>query len=216
MTMEFWEKYKKMILIYGFALFLLVFMLADIILPEAGDIYNTTEIQVKEAVVSDTMIDNDGYYYVSLLMPSISGSALEAEVSSDFYQQVSIGQKVGVLVGQVETYSARPSFNRKQLKIKYVSKDWEVLSVYPTLADAQNENQLKTFTTSATLKQRIKSQDGRYFFLFDAGGKKVMGEVSETYYHKYKPDQTSSEQFELEFAGNGDFNRLVRIVKPEA
>lgn len=216
---RYWEKHKILIYIYGFTLLMLGLIAYDVIVPDAGDIYNTTEMQVIEAVITSTTIDSDNddnYYCINLSIPAISRSDLTAEVTSDFYFQAAPGQKVGVLVGQVETYHARPSLNRKQLKMKYVSKNWEVLSVYPSLADAQQENQLKTFTTNASLKQRIKSLDGRYFFLFNAGGKKVMAEVSSAYYQKYRPDNTPSDLFELEFAGNGDFNRLVRIVQPEA
>ncbi len=213
--MSFWEKHKKVILLYSLVAFLLVIMLADTFVPEARDIYNTTEVQVMEAVVVDKIQEDDSNY-LRLSVPSISASPLEAQTTIDFYQQANQGQKVGALVGVVETYTARPSWNKEQLKIKYVSKGWEVLSVYPTLADARNENQFKTFTTTASLKQRIKSLDGRYYFLFNVGGKKVMAEVSNDYYHKYRPQKTAPEQFELEFAGNGDFNHLVRILKPKS
>jgi hypothetical protein len=58
------------------------------------------------------------------------------------------------------------------------------------------------------------STDGRYFFLFDAGGKKVMAEVSNEYYQSYQPHSTPTDSFELEFEGIGDFNHLLRIVRP--
>lgn len=110
--------------------------------------------------------------------------------------------------------SREEELDKVQLNLKYGATNWEVLSLYPSLADAQKENQTKTFTTTASLKQRIKSMDGRYFFLFDAEGKKVMAEVSNEYYQLYTPQTAPIDSFELKFAGTGDFNHLVRIVKP--
>lgn len=147
-------------------------------------------------------------------MPGLTDSPLWVETTQDFYQQANPGQTVGVLVGAVDTYHVKKSLDKVQLNLKYGATNWEVLSLYPSLADAQKENQTKTFTTTASLKQRIKSMDGRYFFLFDAEGKKVMAEVSNEYYQLYTPQTAPIDSFELKFAGTGDFNHLVRIVKP--
>lgn len=211
--MDFKNKRWKQILLYALIAVMVLIMGYDIIWPDAKDIYNTTEVKTMEATVQGKSTENNAYY-LQVTVPGITPSPLYVQASSEFYQQASVGQKVGVLLGLVEKSKARPSLDKKQLKIKYISKEWEVLSLFPSLQEAQQQNQSKTFTTTASLKQRIKSTDGRFYFLFDAGGKNVMAEVSNDYYQKYQPQNTPKDAFELEFAGTGDFNRLVRIVKP--
>jgi len=177
------------------------------------DVYTTTEVKVMEATVINKEMSNNAYS-LQVDAAGLANSLLWVETTQDFYQQANTGKIVGVLVGSVDTYHVKKSLDRSQLNLKYNATNWEVLSLYPSLADAQKENQPKTFTTTASLKQRVKSLDGRYFFLFDAGGKKVMAEVNSEYYQRYKPQSTPSNSFELEFEGIGDFNHLVRIVKP--
>lgn len=177
------------------------------------DVYTTTEVKVMEATVVNKEMSNNAYS-LQVNPAGLANSLLWVETTQDFYQQANTGKIVGVLVGSVDTYHVKKSLDRSQLNLKYNATNWEVLSLYPSLADAQKENQPKTFTTTASLKQRVKSLDGRYFFLFDAGGKKVMAEVNSEYYQRYKPQSTPSDSFELEFEGIGDFNHLVRIVKP--
>lgn len=179
----------------------------------AKDVYTTTEVKVMEATVINKEMSNNAYS-LQVNPAGLANSLLWVETTQDFYQQANTGKIVGVLVGSVDTYHVKKSLDRSQLNLKYNATNWEVLSLYPSLADAQKENQPKTFTTTASLKQRVKSLDGRYFFLFDAGGKKVMAEVNSEYYQRYKPQSTPSDSFELEFEGIGDFNHLVRIVKP--
>ena len=177
------------------------------------DVYTTTEVKVMEATVINKEMSNNAYS-LQVDAAGLANSLLWVETTQDFYQQANTGKIVGVLVGSVDTYHVKKSLDRSQLNLKYNATNWEVLSLYPSLADAQKENQPKTFTTTASLKQRVKSLDGRYFFLFDAGGKKVMAEVNSEYYQRYKPQSTPSNSFELEFEGIGDLNHLVRIVKP--
>ena len=203
----------KKILIGFIIVTAVILAIASSILFSSKDIYTTTEVKVTEATVVTREISTN-IYYLQVNVPAITNSPLWVETTSDFYQQANPGQTVGVLVGSVDTYHAKKSLDRSQLNLKYSATNWEVLSLYPSLVDAQNENQPKTFTTTATLTQRLKSLDGRYFFLFDAGGKKVKAEVSSEYYQLYKPQSTPSDFFELEFEGTGDFNHLVRIVKP--
>jgi len=204
---------NKLLLGIPIAAVLIILIGAVVIFFSSKDIYTTTDVKVVDATVVTREI-SDNIYYLQVNVPTLTDSPLWVETTSDFYQQANPGQSVGALVGSVDTYHVKKSLDRSQLKIKYSATNWEVLSIYPSLADAQNENQPKTFTTTATLKQRIKSLDGRYFFLFDAGGKRVMAEVSNEYYQSYKPQVTPNDSFELEFAGTGDFNHLVRIVKP--
>lgn len=211
--MEFWETNRRKVVLVSLVIVTIAIIAGSFLWPSARDVYNTIDVKIAEAVVQSKSSDSNAYY-LQVSVPGTTNSALDVQTSSEFYQQASIGQKVGVLVGTVERYSARPSWNKEQLRMKYVSSNWEVLSVYPSLLDAEKENQSKTFTTTASLKQRIKSTDGRYFFLFDAGGKKVMAEVNSAYYQKYQPQNTPANTFELQFAANGDFNRLLRIVKP--
>jgi len=177
------------------------------------DVYTTMEVKVMEATVTTKEMSNNAYY-LQVNVAGLANSLLEVETTQGFYQQANTGKIVGVLVGSVDTYHVKKSLDRSQLNLKYNGTNWEVLSLYPSLADAQKENPPKTFTTTASLKQRIKSLDGRYFFLFDAGGKKVMAEVNSEYYQRYKPQSTPGDSFELEFEGIGDFNHLIRIVKP--
>ncbi len=204
---------KKKILIGIFIVLVGILICTIVLLPSAKDVYSTTEVKVTEAtIVSRDIADNN--YYIQVNVSGLLISPLWVTTTEDFFQQAKPGQTVGVLVGAVDTYRVKKSLNKRQLNIKYGATTWEVLSLYPSLADAKKESQPKTFTTTASLKQRIKSLDGRYFFLFDAGGKNVMAEVSNEYYQLYTPQTAPIDSFELEFAGIGDFNHLVRIVKP--
>ncbi|MDD3365607.1 MAG: hypothetical protein PHZ03_11555 [Syntrophomonas sp.] len=204
---------KKKILIGVLIVLAVILISAIVIFPSAKDVYSTTEVKVTEATIVSRELSNN-IYYLQVNVPDSTNSPLWVATTQDFYQQANPGQTVGVLVGAVDSYNVKKSLDKRQLNLKYGATNWEVLSLYPSLADAQKENQIKTFTTTASLKQRIKSLDGRYFFLFDAGGKKVMAEVSNEYYQLYTPQSAPSDSFELEFEGMGDFNHLVRIVKP--
>jgi len=207
---ELKPKKRKTIVIFGVLLIVCIAIL--VIGYSTKEVYTTTEVKIMEAtIVSKELSDN---HYLEVNVPGITNTPLWVETTQDFYQQANPGQTVGVVIGAVDTYNTRKSWDKSQLNLKYSTTNWEVLSLYPTLADAQNENQPNKFTTTATLKQRIKSLDGRYFFLFDSGGKKIMAEVNNEYYQSYKPQSTPSDFFELEFEGIGDFNHLVRIVKP--
>ncbi|MEN6391622.1 MAG: hypothetical protein ABFD04_14515, partial [Syntrophomonas sp.] len=99
--------------------------------------------------------------------------------------------------------------------IKYSSSTWEGLSLYPSFDQALKENSIVSFTTNASLYQRIHSLDGRYFFLMDAGGKKVMTEVTKEYYDRFTPATAQPNSFELAFEGYGDFNHVSGIVNPK-
>lgn len=178
----------------------------------AKEVYTTTEVRITGATIVSKEISNN--YYLQVNVADINNTPLWVETTQEFYQKANPGQTVGVIIGAVDTYNARKSLDRSQLSLKYSATNWEVLSLYPSLADAQKENQPNKFTTVATLKQRIKSLDGRYFFLLDSGGKNIMAEVDSEYYQNYKPQSTPIDSFELEFEGIGDFNHLVRIVKP--
>ncbi|PKM76914.1 MAG: hypothetical protein CVU90_10070 [Firmicutes bacterium HGW-Firmicutes-15] len=203
---------KKMLI--GVLIVLAVILISTIVIfPSAKDVYSTTEVKIMEATIVTKELSNN-IYYLQVNVLGIAILPLWVDTTQEFYQQASPGQTVGVLLGAVDTYNVKKSLDKRQLSLKYGAANWEVLSLYPSLADAQKENPPKTFTTTASLKQRVKSLDGRYFFLFDAGGKKVMAEVSSEYYQLYTPKTAPIDSFELEFAGIGDFNHLVRIVKP--
>ncbi|HWP96300.1 MAG TPA: hypothetical protein VN426_05575 [Syntrophomonadaceae bacterium] len=213
--MEFLRKYKKTIIIYSICtLVFLAFIFWSDLFPSSKEVYNTSEMKVMEGSVLSKSQDSDGYY-LQVAAPGLPNSPLDVQANPDFYQNAAVGQKLGILVGNVEKYLVSPSWDKLQLKINYDSSAWEILSLYPTLADAQKENKPASFTTNASLTQRIKSADGHYFFLFDAGGKKLMGEVNKDYYDRYNPQSTPKDLFVLQFEGSGDFNHLVAIVEPK-
>jgi hypothetical protein len=176
-----------------------------------NEFYTTREVQLQEATILGKETDNG--YFLELSVPGVPKS-IYTQTGDAFYQQASIGQNVGALVGTVDKYKARQSLSKKQLTISYISTDYEVMAVYPTLKDAQSESKPATFTMPASLVQRIKSQDGKYFFLMDAGGKRQMAEVNQQYYDQYTPKTAPPSSFELEFEGVGEYSRFMKIVKP--
>ncbi len=195
-------------------LLLAAFGVWAILSPAEKYIYNTTDIKMMQASVVGKEQGDDGLY-LQVDVPGMSGSPYYVQISQEFYQKASTGNQVGVVLGYVDTYRAKPSFDKLKLNIEYASSAYEVLSVYPSLSEAQKENQPVSFTTRATLKQRIKSDDFRYYFLMDAGGKKIMAEVSKEYYDRFPPASTGENFFELQFSGLGDFNQLVGIINPK-
>ncbi|NPV92988.1 MAG: hypothetical protein HPY50_19650 [Firmicutes bacterium] len=172
----------------------------------------TRETQLQEASVVGIEQDSDGYY-VEVSVPGVSKN-LFAQTTSEFYSQVYSGQKVGAMIGTIDKYKARESFDKLKLTVTYLSTDYEVLALYPSLAEAQAETKETSFTMPGTLVQRAKTQDGRYFFLMDAEGKRFMAEVNKDYYEKYVPKATAPNSFEMQFVGFGDFTRFDKIVKP--
>lgn len=172
----------------------------------------TREAQLLEATVVGTEQDGDGYY-IEVSVPGVSKN-LFAQTTVDFYNQVYNGYKVGALVGTIDKYKARESFNKLKLTVTYLSTDYEILALFPSLADAQTENKAASFTMPGTLVQRAKTQDGRYFFLMDAEGKRFMAEVTQEYYEKYAPKTAAPNSFEMQFVGFGEYTRFDKIVKP--
>lgn len=202
-----WVAGLTLLIVIGFAAW-------AIFVPSAKDIYNTTDIKIMEASIVSKEEGDDGFY-LKVDVPGMAGSPYYASTSSEFYQQALPGSKVGVVLGYVDAYKARPSFDKKKLYITYSGTSYEVLALYPNLADAQKENPPVSFTTRATLKQRVKSDDYRYFFIMDAGGKSVMAEVGRDYYDRFPPASVGENYFELKFAGKGDFIQLVGIIDPQ-
>jgi|GEM_PF-2397422 hypothetical protein len=178
------------------------------------DMYNTTEVKVVQGTIQNKEIDN-GDYYLEVEVLNSPNSPYYIASSYEFYNSSSIGQSVGLLIGNVDTYKVKTSKDKTQLSITYSSSVWEALSLYPSLEQAANENQMNSFTTMATLAQRVHSLDGRYFFLMDAGGKKVMAEVAKEYYDRFTPATAQPNSFELAFEGYGEFNHVSGIVNPK-
>lgn len=178
------------------------------------DMYNTTQISVVQGTVQSKEVEN-GTYYLGVDVPGSPNSPYYVAATPEFYNTSTIGQTVGLVIGSVDNYKVKTSSDKKQLSIKYSSSSWEALSLYPTFEQAIKENSIVSFTTSATLVQRIHSLDGRYFFLMDACGKKVMTEVTKQYFDRFTPATAQPNSFELAFEGYGDFNHVSGIVNPK-
>lgn len=183
--------------------------------PSEKDMYNTTDVRIVQGTVKSKEVADDGNYYLEVDVPGSPNTPYYIASTFEFYNATSTGRTVGLVVGNVDAYKVNTSKDKMQLSIKYSSSAWEALSLYPTFEQAQKENQSVSFTTKASLLQRIHSLDGRYFFLMDAGGKKVMAEVSKEYYDRFTPAASSPNSFELAFEGLGDFNHLSGIVNPK-
>lgn len=178
------------------------------------DMYNTTQVSVVQGTVQSKEVEN-GNYYLGVEVPGSPNSPYYVATTPEFYNTATTGQTVGLVIGSVDDYKVKTSSDKKQLSIKYSSSAWEALSLYPTYDQAIKENTIVSFTTNASLYQRIHSLDGRYFFLMDAGGKKVMAEVTKEYYDRFTPATAQPNSFELAFEGYGEFNHLSGIVNPK-
>lgn len=178
------------------------------------DMYNTTQISVVQGTIESKEIE-DGNYYIGVAVSGSPNSPYYVASTPEFYNSSTVGQSVGIVLGSVDTYKVKTSRDKKQLSIRYSSTAWEGLSLYPSLDKALKENSFVSFTTMATLVERIHSLDGRYFFLMDAGGKKAMAEVSKEYYERFTPATAQPNSFELAFEGYGDFNHVSGIVNPQ-
>lgn len=178
------------------------------------DMYNTTEVRVVQGTIQSKEIDS-GNYYVGVEVSGSPNSPYYVATTPEFYNSSATGQTVGIVIGNVDNYKVKTSSDKKQLSIKYSSSAWEGLSLYPSLDQALKENGIVSFTTMGTLVQRIHSLDGRYFYLMDTGGKKVMVEVSKEYYDRFTPAAAQPNSFELYFEGYGDFNHVSAIVNPK-
>lgn len=212
------DKKTKVIVISSVILLCLIAGIIGIIYAVSSssekEMFNTTEVRVVEATVLAKEMGDDGPY-LQVDAPGNPNSPYYIICTQEFYNTSYTGQKVGLIIGNVDKYKVKPSRDKLQLSISYISSAWEALSLFPSLAQAQNENKAVSFTTKATLKQRVKSLDGKYFFLLDAGGKKLMAEVSKDYYNRFTPATTPVDHFELQFDGYGDFNHLTAIINPK-
>ncbi|MFZ3172119.1 MAG: hypothetical protein WA118_09075 [Carboxydocellales bacterium] len=165
--------------------------------------YLLQQLEVREAVIVE--MDNSEKPWVRVQVPGLEQEReLWLEVAPDFYNAHHLQDQVGVRLGNYNKFAVKKSEGKKYRKL--VSQNWQMEEIYNTLADAQGDNVVKTYTTPGKVVGKEAKAEGS-FLLLDIEGKQAKTIVEKSLFDKVKVGDTLQAKFE----SVGEFTRFLGV-----